>query len=89
MLLKPKTERHMPKKLEGRKKREKFYYDRGAKYLKELKPGDVVRVKIQDKDTEWVKAKVVDKVDPRSYKAGTEDGMLYRQQTCHGDKREV
>ena len=32
---------------------------------------------IQDKDKEWVKAKVVEKVDPRSYKARTEDGMLY------------
>ena len=66
MLLKPKTERHMQKKLEGRKKREKFYYDRGAKDLKELRPGDVVRMKIQDKDKEWVKAKVAEKVDPRS-----------------------
>ena len=82
MLLKPKTERHM-QKLEGRKNREKFYYDRGAKDLKDLKPGDVVRVKIQDKDQEWVKAKVVDKVDPRSYKARTAEGMLYRRDRRH------
>ena len=83
MLLKPKTERHMQKKLEGRKNREKFYHDGGAKDLKELKPGDVVRVKIQDKDKEWVKAKVIDKVDPRSYKARTADGMLYRRNRRH------
>ena len=83
MLLKPKTERHMQKKLEGRKNREKFYYYRGAKDLKELKPGDVVRVKIQDKDKEWVKAKVVDKADSRSYKARAADGMLYRRNRRH------
>ena len=83
MLLKPKTERHMQKKLEGRKNREKFYYDRGAKVLKELRPGDVVRIKIQDKDKEWVKAKVAEKVDSRSYKARTEDGMLYRRNRRH------
>ena len=73
----------MQKKLEGRKNREKFYYDRGAKDLKELRPGDVVRIKIQDKDKEWVKAKVAEKVDPRSYKARTEDGMLYRRNRRH------
>ena len=56
-LLKPKTERHTQKKLEGRRNREKCYYDRGAKNLKELKPGDVVRIKMQDKHKEWVKAK--------------------------------
>ena len=83
MLLKPKTVRHMQKKLEGRKNREKFYYDRGAKDLKELRPGDVVRIKIQDKDKEWVKAKVAEKVNPRSYKARTEDGMSYRRNRRH------
>lgn len=65
-MLNPKTERHTQKKLEGRKNREKCYYDRGAKDLKELKPGDVVRIKMKDKDKEWVKAKVAEKVGPRS-----------------------
>ena len=82
-LVKPKTERHTQKKLEGRKNREKCYYDRGAKDLKELKPGDVVKIKMQDKHKEWVKAKVTEKVDPRSYAVRTEDGMLYRRNRRH------
>ena len=82
-LLKPKTERHTQKKVEERKNREKWYYDRGAKDLKELKPGDVVRIKMQDKDKEWVKAKVTEKVDSRSYAVRTEDGMLYRRNRRH------
>ena len=53
------------------------------KDLKELKPGDDIRMKIQDKDKEWAKAKVVNKLYPRSYTARTEEGMLYRRNRRH------
>ena len=82
-LLKPKTERPTQKKLEERKNREKWYYDRGAKDVKELNPGDVVRIKLQDKDKEWIEAKVTEKVDPRSYAVRTEDRMLHRRNRRH------
>ena len=38
---------------------------------------------MQDKHKEWVKAKVTEKVDPRSYAVRTEDGMLYRRNRRH------
>ena len=74
-LLNPETERNTQRKLMLRKKREKFCYDRGAKDLKELKPGDVVRIKIQDKAKEWAKATVLNILHPRPYTARTEEGM--------------
>ena len=68
-LLKPKPPK--PAKDLVTKKREKqaHYYNEGAKRLKELKPGDIVRMKPDPKDQEklWKKATCLQEVAPRSY----------------------
>ncbi|KAL9976868.1 hypothetical protein ACROYT_G014206, partial [Oculina patagonica] len=64
------------------KKREKqaHYYNRGAKRLKELKPGDIVRMKPDPKDRKklWKKATCFQEVAPRSYEVVIE-GKRYRR----------
>ena len=63
------------------KKREKqaHYYNNGAKQLKELKPGDIVRIKPDPKDRKklWKKATCLQEVAPRSYEVHLE-GTGYR-----------
>ena len=79
-LLKPKLPK--PAKDLVTKKREKqaHYYNRGAKRLKELKPGDIVRMKPDPKDRKklWKKATCLQEVAPRSYEVDIE-GKRYRR----------
>ena len=79
-LLKPKLPK--PAKDLVTKKREKqaHYYNKGAKRLKELKPGDIVRMKPDPKDRKklWKKATCLQKVAPRSYEVDIE-GTRYRR----------
>ena len=56
-----------------------FYYDKTAKDLKALSDGDKVRVKPQDTDKKFIKAKVEKQVDIRSYRVKTADGRVFRQ----------
>ena len=64
-----------------------MYYNRGAKELDELHPGDRVHIQPQrsqlGKKKEWTPAKVEEKVDIRSYQVRTEDGRVYRRNRRH------
>ena len=76
-LLKPEV-KEAKSKLFERKAKETAYHDRNVKELAELKKGEIVRVSLKPKD-KWRKAKVVEKVNIRSYKVRTEDGREYRR----------
>ena len=55
----------------------KRYYDRGAKGLEELRPGDTIRVRT---GKEWQPAKLITKSpQPRSYEIQTEAGNVWRR----------
>ena len=62
-------------------------YNKGAKELEELRPGDTVRLQPQKskfgKKTDWTQARVEGKVDIRSYQVRTEDGRVYRRNRRH------
>ena len=55
------------------------YYDKTAKDLKALSDGDEVRVKPQDTDKKFIKAKVEKQVDIRSDRVKTGDGRVFRR----------
>ena len=60
------------------------HYNKTAKKLSELKRGDVVRIQPLDRHRKrWEKAKVVRKVNIRSYIVETEDGRTYRRNRRH------
>ena len=73
-------------KLIKRKVNQARYYNKGTAELKTLKPGQDVRVKM---DQKWVKAKVEHQVDIRSYKLRTENGQEYRRNRRHIRKTET
>ena len=80
-LLKPK----LPKLAEDlvTKKREKqaYYYNKGAKLLKELKPGDILRNEARSKRSKeagWKKGTCLKEVAPRSFEIDVE-GTRYRR----------
>ena len=56
-----------------------FYHDKTAKDLKPLSDGDVVRLKPQDTDKMFIKAKVEKQVDIRWYRVKTEDARVFRR----------
>lgn len=77
-LLKPKEGNSVKGFKEQQKAKQKFYYDRGTKNLPELQAGDQMRFK--DKTNIWIqKAKVLSKVQPRSYIIQTEEGAFPRR----------
>lgn len=78
-LLVPEAAHGVPHKLKERRAKQAFYYDRVAKELDRLKPGDVVHVKLSPDSKEWTKAAVDKEVDIRSYQVRTEDGRIYRR----------
>jgi len=86
-LLKPKIPKEVEDKLTLKKAKQAMYYDRGAKELEELLPGDLVRIQPQPsklrKRKEWTLARVEGKVDIRSYQVRTEDGRVYRRNRRH------
>ena len=82
-LLVPGSVHGVPHKLKERKAKQAYYYDRGAKELNRLKPGDVVRVKLRPNSKEWTRAAVDKEVDIRSYQVRTEDGRTYRRNRRH------
>jgi hypothetical protein len=71
----------LQKAVNQRKQRQKLYYDRGAKALKPLKPGQFIHMQrhgewrpaVVSRETEW----------PRSYIVQTEDGGVYRRNRRH------
>lgn len=82
-LLVPGSIHGVPHKLKERKAKQAYYYDRGAKELNRLKPGDVVCVKLRPNSKEWTRAAVDKEVDFRSYQVRTEDGRTYRRNRRH------
>ena len=81
-LLKPKRE-EVSQKLKLQKGKESLYYNKGAKELEDLHPGDIVRLQPSTsqigKKKDWMQATVEGKVDIRSYQIRTEDGRVYRR----------
>ena len=67
--------------------KQSLQYNKGAKELEELRPGDIVRLQPQKskfgKKTDWTQARVEGKVDIRSYQVRTEDGRVYRRNRRH------
>ena len=79
----PEAVHGVPHKLKERKDKQVYYYERVAKELDRLKPGDVVRVKLRPDSKEWTKAGVDKEVDIRSYQVRIEDGRIYRRNRRH------
>lgn len=86
-LLKPKLPEEVSQKLKLQKAKESLYYNKGAKELEELCPGDIVRLQPSTsqygKKKDWTQARVEGKVDIRSYQVRTEDGRVYRRNRRH------
>jgi len=71
--------------LEEQKRKQKYYYDRNAHPLQELKIGDQVSIQI---DNRWCPAVVTDVAGtPRSYIVATPRGQKYRRNRRHIIKR--
>lgn len=64
-----------------------MYYDRGAKELEELNPGDLVQIQAKQsklrKRKDWPLARDEGKVDIRYYQVRTEGGRMYRRNRQH------
>ena len=86
-LLKPKLLEEVSQKLKLQKAKESLYYNKGAKELEELRPGDIVRLQPSTSQTgkkkDWTQARVKGKVDIRSYQVRTEDGRVFRRNRGH------
>ena len=78
--MKPKLPKHVKELVTKKREKQAHYYNRGAKRLKELKPGDIVRVKPGPKDREklWKKATCLQEVAPSSCEVEIE-GNRYRR----------
>ena len=65
-------------------RRQAWYYDRSARDLPTLHEGDTVRMKpFSLGDKSWKKAKVVERLDDRSYEVEGTDGTVYRRNRVH------
>ena len=86
-LLKPKLLEEVSQKLKLQKAKESLYYNKGAKELEELRPGDIVRLQPSTSQTgkkkDWTQARVKGRVDIRSYQVRTEDGRVFRRNRGH------
>ena len=74
-LLNPEVVAGVTQKIERRRKKAKFYYDRTARHLPELITGDHVRLEPRpnDCDRTWKSGTCISKVGPRSYLVDSED----------------
>ena len=79
-LLKPKLLEEVSQKLKLQKAKESLYYNKGAKELEELRPGDIVRLQPSTSQTgkkkDWTQARVKGKVDIK-------DGRVFRRNRGH------
>ena len=85
-LLRPQITEDLHQKLLFNKERQAKYYNRGARTLARLNPGDTVRMyhgSSKTKDQELVKASVRCQVGTRSYEVVTEDGKTFRRNWVH------
>ncbi|ROL51227.1 Tripartite motif-containing protein 29 [Anabarilius grahami] len=80
-LLTTETMLQVHEQLEQRQKKQKQYYDRMAKYLPDLQPGEGIRMQ---KGDSWKPAVVLEKHEqPRSFVVKTPDGKLFRRNRRH------
>ena len=68
-------------KSQSTQNKQKKYYDKGAKLLTPLQPGQIVRIR-NDKDWEN-KGEILEKLDERSYNVLTESGNILRRNRRH------
>lgn len=83
ILLQPKIVEGSEEKLRERKVHQERYYNRGARELPELRPGDTMRMKpllTTDRGKLWKKAIVFKQVAPRLYEVDLQ-GSAYRKNT--------
>ena len=83
-LLVPNIAENVLEERANKTKKSEIYYDRNAKDLNELKPGDVIRVKPEGlvKGQEWKKGSVIKSHRHRSY-AVEVDGKVLRKNRVH------
>ena len=83
-LLAPNIAENVLEEKANKTKKSEIYYDRNAKDLNELKPGDVIRVKPEGlvKGQEWKKGSVIKSHGYRSY-AVEVDGKVLRRNRVH------
>lgn len=76
-LLMPKVFRQVRNRLSHRQVKQKQYFDRGTRKLPELKKGEGVRIR---QDNKWQPAVVLDKLQqPRSYIVQTPESRIFRR----------
>ena len=81
-LLKPRfTTEEDARALTGRKQRQQYYYNRNAKPLKPITPGETVRMKLPGHDT-WSQGTCTESLDNRSYMVKVGDTQ-YRRNRRH------
>ena len=78
-LLKPKLVKDVTTKKQKKKEKTEKRYNKNAKPLEALKPGDTVRVNLTGKNAKWIKATVNEYCGHRSYRIITEDGRSFRR----------
>ena len=84
-LLKPQVPAGVDDQMRKTKQQQAFYYNRTAKVMPELQPGDVVRIQPQFRNQRWQRATVLESIpnQPRSYRVQTEHGVIYRRNRRH------
>ena len=85
-LSRPQITEDLHQKLLFNKERQAKYYNRGARTLASLNPGDTVRMyhgSSKTKDQELLKASVRSQVGTPSYEVVTEDGKTFRRNRVH------
>lgn len=90
-LLQPQIPDGQHEKILSNQERQAKYYDRRARTLPDLKPGDTVRMyhgPSKTKSQELLKAIVNSKLGSRSYEVVTEDGRNFRRNRVHLRKSE-
>jgi predicted transcriptional regulator len=78
-MLKVENYEHVKQVKEYKKKQQKVYHDKGTKVLSTLEENDVVRIRDKKTNKWFLRAKVVNKIAPRSYVVRTESGAMYRR----------
>lgn len=81
-LLKPEIQSNVKQRLLEKKAIQISYYNRSTRELSSLHKGDIVRFQPPGLK-KWIKARVENQVDVRSYSVRTEDGRQYRRNRKH------
>lgn len=81
--LTPKISENVKENKQKKQKKQKEAFDRGAQELPPLHTGDIVRMRPKPNHKEWKKARVIAKVNVRSYKIQTEESAVYIRNRRH------